>query len=92
MHDNIHRISPEADRRAYQAVQNISRLHNYHQQQERLERMKVRLAREFLEKHEQHRIDYLILAINAGCFALNAGNSYAQARSFAEARLQELAQ
>lgn len=96
MHDNIHRISPEADRRAYQACQNIRRLHTFHQQQERLERMKLNLAQELIGEYQNeqrdHSIENIILAIRAGHFALNAGNSYQQALSFAEARLQELAQ
>lgn len=89
---DLHLISAEVDRRAYQVAQNIVRLHTYRQQSKRLERMKVRLANEFLKQHERHKVDHLILAINAGAFALNAGNSYEQACSFAESRLQELAQ
>ena len=89
MPDN-HYISTEADRRAYEALQNIHRLHNYQQEREALERMKVNLSHTFMQRHVRSEIEHLSQCIQVGFFALNGGHSFDQAMAIAERELETL--
>lgn len=89
MADNNHRISPEPDRRAYQAAQNIIRLSHYRNEFQLLERMKDRLAQNIMQRYSEVPITPLTSAINTGRAAIHTGSSYDQALLKAESHLKE---
>lgn len=75
------RTSTEADRRAFEALTNIRRLHNWRRELERLAREKDRLSHALLTSDHALRctIHQVSRAIRTGQAALVAGRSYDEA-------------
>lgn len=80
-----HIVSPEPDRRAYEALQNIHRLHSFKQQNEALQRMKDRLIQALLCRDDIRQLSTIeiVVVIDAGTAALIAGKSFTDAIAIA---------
>lgn len=88
---DLHLISPEPDRRAFQALRNIQRLHNFKQQHQALQRMQDRLIRELLDREDIQHLDMhgISAVIGAGTAALRSGKSFDDAITVAVTTLEE---
>lgn len=84
------RVSTEPDRRAFEALSNIRRLHNWRRELERLEREKDRLAHALLtsERTLPNTLEQVCRAVRAGHAALVAGRRYEDALAIALAALE----
>lgn len=78
---HLHLVSTEPDRLAYEALQNIQRLHNFQQQTDSLKRMETRLTDDILRHEDIQAIrdNECTLVIRAGMTALSSGKSYDEA-------------
>ncbi|MDZ7804707.1 hypothetical protein [Thiohalophilus sp.] len=86
---NVHYISPEPDRRAYEAMKNITNLKRYRNERERMDHMKDRLSQAVMREYaEQPVVPVIVFAINAGHAVLESGGDFndalAAARQYAE--------
>jgi hypothetical protein len=83
-------VSQEADRRAYQAQQNISGIARYRQQREQLEALKLQLSQAVMAAHPQATCERIEAAIISGHRQLECGKELADAVTHSSALLEEV--
>jgi len=75
----MHLITPESERRAYKAAQNIISLSRYRQQRERLAQLQMTLSQAVMERHPSSPCKRIEAAIYSGQKKLQAGADLAEA-------------